>query len=81
MLGITGGSHNNYKTPPDDTGEFDYAKWKARVDLFNTSQIRTAVTEAFSNGTLLGFNMMDEPQAADWNDATPSGRSTRWRPT
>jgi hypothetical protein len=30
--------------------------------------IRTAVTNAFTNGTLLGFNMMDEPQAGDWNN-------------
>jgi hypothetical protein len=74
MLNITGGGHNNYKTPPNDDGEFDYAKWKARVDLFaDNQQIRTAVTEAFNNGTLLGFNMMDEPQAADWNNVnTPN---------
>jgi concanavalin A-like lectin/glucanase superfamily protein len=68
LLMITGGGHNNYKTPADATGHFDYAKWKARVNLFNTSAIKTAVTDAFNNGTLVGFNMLDEPQAADWNN-------------
>jgi hypothetical protein len=63
---ITSGNHDLYK---DAAGNFEYAKWKARVDLFNTSAIKTAVTQAFNNGTLLGFNMLDEPQAADWHDS------------
>lgn len=69
VLAITGGNHSRYKTPPDASGSFDYAKWKARVDIFNTTAIKTAVTNAFNNGTLLGFDMLDEPQADDWHNS------------
>jgi hypothetical protein len=66
ILMITGGGHDNYQ---DAAGNFDYDLWTQRVQLFNTTAIKGAVTTAFNNGTLIGFNMLDEPQATDWQDS------------
>jgi hypothetical protein len=63
VLMMTGGSHSNYLT----NGAFDLVKWKARMDLYNTAAIKTAVAAGVANGTVLGADVMDEPQAADWN--------------
>ena len=57
LMNMTGGSHENYKTD----GVFDYSKWKAKMDSYNTPAIRAAVAEAVANGTIIGNSVMDEP--------------------
>jgi hypothetical protein len=57
LMNMTGGSHDNYKTD----GVFDYAKWKARMDTYNTPEIRQAVAAAVADGTIIGNSVMDEP--------------------
>ena len=62
VLFMTGGAHSNYMT----NGSFDLAKWKARMDLFNTSTIKAAVADAVKDGTVIGNALMDEPENANW---------------
>lgn len=57
LMNMTGGSHENYKTD----GMFDYSKWKAKMDSYNTPAIRAAVAEAVADGTIIGNSVMDEP--------------------
>jgi hypothetical protein len=62
VLAMTGGPHDNYMT----NGAFDYTKWKNRMDLFNTSTIRTAVAAGVADGTIVGNSIMDEPEHKSW---------------
>ena len=57
LMNMTGGTHNNYKTD----GVFDMAKWRARMDTYNTPAIRAAVAAAVADGTIIGNSVMDEP--------------------
>jgi hypothetical protein len=63
VLAMTDGNHSRYITD----GSFDWAKWKARQDLFKTTTIKTAVAAGLADGTILGANVMDEPQHTSWN--------------
>ena len=76
LMNMTGGSHENYKTD----GVFDYSKWKARMDSYNTPAIRAAVAEAVADGTIIGNSVMDEPgnvsAAQGWG---PEGFMTKAR--
>jgi len=62
VLAMTGGNAGDYKT----NGKFDLAKWKRRMNSFNTSTIRNAVAGAVSDGTVVGNVMMDEPETVKW---------------
>jgi hypothetical protein len=66
MMNMTGGNHENYKTD----GKFDLAKWRARMDTYNTSTIKQAVAAAVADGIIIGNSVMDEPhnetEAAGW---------------
>jgi hypothetical protein len=62
ILFMPGGAHTPYLT----NGAFDLGKWKAAVDAFNTSTIRQAVAQAVSDGTVIGNDMMDEPEHKSW---------------
>jgi hypothetical protein len=78
VLAMTGGGHQNYMTD----GVFDYSKWKARMDSFNTPEIRDAVAKAVADGTIVGNNVMDEPNvsgAGDGNTWGPVGTMTKAR--
>ena len=57
MMNMTGGNHTNYMTD----GKFDLAKWRAKMDTYNTPGIRQAVAAAVADGTILGNSVMDEP--------------------
>jgi hypothetical protein len=57
MMNMTGGSHENYKTG----GKFDLAKWKAKMDSYNSPAIKQAVAEAVADGIIIGNSVMDEP--------------------
>jgi hypothetical protein len=62
VLAMTGGP----KTPYQTNGNFDLAKWKARMDLFNTSTIKSAVAAGVADGTIIGNSLIDEPEHALW---------------
>ena len=51
-------------------GKFDLAKWRARMDTYNTPAIKQAVAAAVADGTIIGNSVMDEPHnetvAAGW---------------
>ena len=70
LLFFAGGSHTPYMT----NGVFDLAKWKARVALFNTAAIKTAVAQGVADGTILGNALIDEPENVSWG---PSGSLTK----
>jgi hypothetical protein len=67
---MTDGAHSNYLTD----GKFDYGKWKARQDSFDTEPIETAMNLAVADGTVIFAELMDEPNhkegpppgVADW---------------
>jgi hypothetical protein len=62
MLAMTGGVSTRYTT----NGKFDMVKWKARMNTFNRSTLKTAVAAAVADGTLIGNLMIDEPETARW---------------
>ena len=72
MLALTGGARAQYLTD----GVFDYAKWKARMDAYNTSTIRQAIAQAVADGVVIGNSVMDEPH----NDGGPGNESNSWGP-
>lgn len=59
---MTGGSHARYVTD----AKFDLAKWKAKMNTFNTDAIKAAVAEAVADSTIPFTNLMDEPNDPDW---------------
>jgi hypothetical protein len=66
LMNLTGGKHANYMTG----GKFDIAKWRAKMDTYNTSTIKEAVAAAVADGIIIGSSVMDEPHnqtsAAGW---------------
>jgi hypothetical protein len=78
LLSMTGGAHENYLT----NGAFDLAKWKARMNTYNTAAIRSAVASAVADGTIIGNSVMDEPHVSglgDGNTWGPAGTMTKAR--
>jgi hypothetical protein len=77
MTAMTGG-HKPYLTD----GVFDMAKWKAKMDTYNTPTIKQAVAAATADGTLIGNSVMDEPHVygqGDGNTWGPKGTMTKAR--
>jgi hypothetical protein len=77
MTAMTGG-HDPYLTD----GVFDMAKWKARMDTYNTPTIKQAVAAAVADGTIIGNSVMDEPHVyglGDGNTWGPQGTMTKAR--
>jgi hypothetical protein len=62
VLCLAGCAHAPVKTG----SAFDLAKWKAAIDQYNTNPIRAAIDTAVTDGTVVGNNMMDEPENGDW---------------
>jgi hypothetical protein len=82
FLALTGGSHDNYLSTINGVYQFDMAKWKAKMNTFNTTAIKTAVAAAIADGTIIGNSVMDEPNAAgsgDGNTWGPAGTMTKAR--
>jgi hypothetical protein len=69
---MTGGARSNYLTD----GVFDMAKWKAKMDLYNTPTIKAAVNSAVADGTIIGNSVMDEP----FNTGGPGNEENSWGP-
>jgi hypothetical protein len=61
LLAMTGGDHDLYKSIINGVYQFDMAKWKARMDTFNTPAIKSAVASAVADGVIVGNIVMDEP--------------------
>ena len=62
ILVLTGGGPSQYTT----NGKFDLAKWKARMDQYNTAAIRAAIAAGVADSTVLGNSIMDEPEHRNW---------------
>ncbi len=76
ILGMTGGSHEQYKTD----GVFDITKWRAKMQTYNTAAIKAAVAAGVADGTIIGNNVMDEPHnTAHDNSWGPKGTMTKAR--
>jgi hypothetical protein len=78
ILAMTGGGHDRYLTK----GVFNFAKWKARMNAYNTPEIQAAVAAAVADGTIIGNVVMDEPHvtgAGDGNTWGPKGTMTKLR--
>ena len=76
MMNMTGGHHSRYMTD----GVFDMAKWRARMDSYNTSTIRAAVAQAVAEGLIVGNSVMDEPtNTSATNSWGPEGTMTKAR--
>jgi hypothetical protein len=81
IITMTGGAHGNYMSTIDGVYKFDLAKWKARMNAFNTAEVKTAVAAAVADGTIIGNSVMDEPHVTgggvDGNSWGPSGTMTK----
>jgi hypothetical protein len=76
LLNMTGGHHDKYLTG----GKFDYGKWVAAMDAYNTPTIRQAIAEAVNDRTIVGASVMDEPHVSgggDGNTWGPKGTMTK----
>lgn len=72
VLSMTGGSHVlNYA--PGVPNIFDLNVWKSRMDLYDTTAIKAAVAAGVTDGTILGADVIDEPQHFSWNNGVPDG--------
>ena len=81
MLAMTGG-HAPYLSTIDGVLQFDRAKWNARMQEFNTPEIRDAIAKGVADGTIVGNVVMDEPNVSgggDGNTWGPVGTMTKAR--
>jgi hypothetical protein len=80
VLAMTGGAHSATNlgcclSIVDGVAKFDMAKWKARMEKFNTAAIKQAVDSGVKDGTVVGNTLMDEPEV------TGGGDGNTWGPT
>ena len=59
---MTGGATDSYTT----NGQFDLAKWKKVLNTYNKTTIKNAVATAVMDGTLIGNQLIDEPETKRW---------------
>ena len=62
MVAMTGGPAERYTT----NGQFDMTKWKNTMNRYNKTALKTAVAAAVSDGTIIGNQMIDEPETKRW---------------
>jgi hypothetical protein len=62
MLSLTDGRRAYQIT----NGKFDMAKWKARMDAYNTPAITAEVARGLADGTIIGNATINEPKNAEW---------------
>jgi hypothetical protein len=72
ILMPTNGSHS-LNWAPGTTNRFDYPTWETRLEQYDDPTIIAAVIAAVADGTLFGFDLIDEPQNYTWNDGVDSG--------
>jgi hypothetical protein len=80
FLALTGGAHCTYTAPPtnplgagcDSNGRqiagtvFSLPKWKIGTARYNTPTLQAALKKGVEDGTVLGYNMQDEPAHSTW---------------
>jgi hypothetical protein len=82
LLVMTGGDHGNYLSVIDGQLQFDRNKWNAKMQTFNTAEIRRAVAAGVADGVVVGNSVMDEPHVSgggDGNTWGPVGTLTKAR--
>jgi hypothetical protein len=62
VLAMAAGPKSDYQTG----GNFDLGKWKARMNQFNVSSIKTAIAAGVSDSVIVGNSLIDEPEHHDW---------------
>ena len=62
ILSMTGGPSSRYST----NGKFDMVKWKNKMNQYNTAAIRSAIAAGVADGTIIGNQMIDEPETPRW---------------
>jgi hypothetical protein len=62
VVAMTGGPSERYTT----NGQFDMAKWKNVMITYRKSALKKAVAAAVSDGTIIGNQMIDEPETTKW---------------
>lgn len=62
MLSLTDGFRSHYMTD----GKFDIVKWKARMNGYNTTAIKAAVARGVTDGTIIGNQVINEPNVSGW---------------
>ncbi len=69
MLVMTGGPHSlNYAdgvNPP-----FHMPTWKRRMDAFDTPEIKKAIADGVTDGTIIGNSVIDEAHHQSWQSST-----------
>ena len=76
LLAMTGGHHDRYKT----AGMFDMAKWRTRMNAYDTPTLRAAVAKAVADGIVIGNSVMDEPNNVSRDNSWgPPGTMTKAR--
>ena len=76
FMNMTGGQHKNYMT----NGVFDMAKWRAKMDTYNTPEVRAAIAKGVEDGIIIGNSVMDEPaNVSPSNSWGPEGTMTKPR--
>jgi hypothetical protein len=70
---MTGGNHAQYLDSTTTPFKFSFAKWKAKLNTFNTQAIRAAVDTAVRDTTIPFVTLMDEPDNPSWG---PTGTMT-----
>ena len=87
ILAMTGGPHTVTNlgcclSVINGVVQFDRAKWDAVMAKYNTATIKNAVAAGVADGTVIGANVMDEPNvcgAGDGNTWGPCGAMTKLR--
>jgi hypothetical protein len=66
MLSLTDGFRTHYIT----NGKFDMSKWKGRMATYNTTAIKAAIAKGVADGTVIGNQVINEPNQAAWGGIT-----------
>jgi hypothetical protein len=62
VIAMTGGETERYTT----NGQFDLTKWKQVMNTYNKPALKTEVAAAVADGTLIGNQVIDEPETKRW---------------
>jgi hypothetical protein len=62
VLAMTGGSYVDYTT----NGQFSMTKWKSAMNTYNKTAIKNAVAAGVADGTIIGNQLIDEPETSRW---------------
>jgi hypothetical protein len=69
VLAMTGGPSTTFTT----NGQFDLAKWKRTMDTYKKTTLKTAVAAGVSDGTIIGNQLIDEPETKRWGTVLTKG--------